>query len=170
MCVSNSFSSILHSQISYVSKSTASTLSPSLPFWVFGSQASMLNNLPELDSQRTPVVTSLWPHPSPNSTSLGSCQQWWPTPHLKFPPLLASVRLPSEFHCKTKHISLKDTANSQIVFPSPSKIKGSERSYRMGSMCLHMQRHPLHTFAQPSSPLFVLWGKNKDDKAKPKFP
>ena len=80
----------------------------------------------------------------------------------------------SEVHYKTRYTSLKYPANDQMSFPFPSpKIKGSERSCRMGAsicmyMCLLMKHHPLnctlHTLTL-SSPLAPLQGKEKGDKA-----
>lgn len=83
---------------------------------------------------------------------------------------LGLYKTSSEFHYKTRYTSLKDPANDQTSFPFPSpKIKGSERSCRMGastcmSVCLLMKRHPLnctlHTLPL-SSPLAPLQGKQK---------
>lgn len=106
-----------------------------------------------------------------SSTSVGRCQQWWPPSLLKVSPPLAPVKLPSEFHCKTEHLSLKDPENSQMSFAFASpKIKGSEKSCRMQSMWLHTQCHLPHTLTHPPSLLSPLWGKNKDDKTTLKFP
>lgn len=125
----------------------------------------MPNYLPELDSQRAPAGTSfpsvlLFLADASQDDLLPTWNSLLPWPLWNCP--LSSIVKLNTLHWRTLH--------SQMVFPFPSKVKKSDRSCRMGSMCLHMQCHPLHIFARPPSLLAPPWEKAKDNKVKPKFP
>lgn len=130
----------------------------------------MPNNLPELDSKRTPVCDFLVAIPFPRFYF-----SWWmPTVMAYFPLEILSSLGPCEttswvpleklntFHWRTLQIA---KWSFPFLLLKSREVRGVAE---WGACVFHMRCHPLHTLAQSLSPLSPIWEKSQGGQGQSK--